>query len=91
MRVLGNLIKVAGYIVFIVSGLWGFFLCLGIISKIYGSWGIVAALCLTPVTFVGTPLYAGFKFGNWFPLFLNYGGSITAIVLTSIGSAISGK
>jgi len=91
MRVLGNLIKVAGSIVFIVSGLWGFFLCLGIISKIYGSWGIVAALCLTPVTFVGTPLYAGFKFGNWFPLFLNYGGSITAIVLTSIGSAISGK
>ncbi len=91
MSVLGNLIKVAGYIVFVFCGLWGFFLCLGIISKIYGSWGIVAALALTPVTFVGTPLYAGVKFGNWFPLFLNYGGSITAIVLTSIGSKIRGK
>jgi hypothetical protein len=91
MSALGNLIRVAGYMVFIVCGLWGFFLCLGIISKIYGSWGIVAALCLTPVTFVGTPLYAGFKWGNWFPLFLNYGGGITAIVLTSIGNTIRGK
>jgi len=91
MRVLGNLIRIAGYMVFIVCGLWGFFLCLGIIFKIYGYWGIVAGLFLTPVTFVGTPLYAGVKWGNWFPLFLNYGGSITAIVLTSIGNSIRGK
>ena len=91
MRVLGNLIRIAGYMVFIVFGLWGFFLCLKIIFKIYGLWGIVAALFLTPVTFVGTPLYAGVKWGNWFPLFLNYGGSIAAIILTSIGHTIRGK
>ena len=91
MNALGGFIKVAGWIVFAVTGLWGFFLCLGIISKAAGFWGLVAALFLGPVTFVAAPLYAGFAWGNWFPLVLNYGGGIAAAVLISIGSALSGE
>jgi hypothetical protein len=67
----------------------GFVLCLGIISKAAGFWGLVAALFLGPITFVAAPLYAGFAWDNWFPLVLNYGGGIAAAVLLGIGSALS--
>ena len=90
MTPLGNLIKVAGWIVFSVTGVWGFFLCLAIISKAAGFWGIVVALVLGPVTFVAAPLYAGFAWGNWFPLLLNYGGGIAGAVLIGIGGTLSG-
>ena len=87
----GKIAYVAGWIVFLVTGFWGFFLCLGIISKAAGLWGIVAALSLLPVTFVAAPLYAGFAWGNWFPLVINYGGGIAATVLIVIGRALEGK
>ena len=90
MTALGNLIKAAGWIVLVVTGLWGFFLCLAIISQAAGFWGIVAALFIGPVTFVAAPLYAGFAWGNWFPLVLNYGGGIAGAILIGLGSAMSG-
>jgi len=89
MNALGGLFKVVGWIVFAVSGLWGFFLCLGIISQVAGFWGIVACLILGPITFVAAPLYVGFAWGNWFPLVLNYGGGLVATVLIGIGSTLS--
>ena len=51
MIILGNIVKVVGWIVLSVAGLWGFFLCLAIISKAAGFWGIVVALSIGPVTF----------------------------------------
>ena len=89
MIILGNIVKVVGWIVLSVAGLWGFFLCLAIISKAAGFWGIVVALSIGPVTFVAAPLYAGFAWGDWFPLVLNYGGVIVAVILISIGEAMS--
>jgi len=89
MNTIGSLFQVAGYIVFAIAGIWGFFLCIGLISDAAGFWGIVAALFLGPVTFVAAPVYAGFSLGDWFPLILNYGGGISAAVLIGIGSAIS--
>lgn len=47
------------------------------------------SLVLTPVTFLAAPLYAGFAWGNWFLLVLNYGGGITAAILIGVGSAIN--
>ena len=90
MAAIGNLLKGAGYIVFIGAGLWGFFLCIGIIAKAAGFWGIVAALFLAPITFLAAPLYAGFVLEDWFPLILNYGGGVLAMALIGTGSAMSG-
>lgn len=90
MSALGNLLKVVGFIVFVVAGLWGLFLCLGIVSKVAGFWGILVALLLTPFTLVATPLYAGFTWGDWFPFTLNYGGAIVSGTLIAIGSAMNG-
>jgi hypothetical protein len=89
MNAIGGFLKIMGYLVFAISGIWGFVLCLGIISKAAGFWGLVAALFLGPITFVAAPLYAGFAWDNWFPLVLNYGGGIAAAVLLGIGSALS--
>ena len=86
---LGRALKITGGIVFLISGLWGLFLCLGIISKVAGFWGIVGALVLGPITLVAAPLYAGFAWGNWFPLILNYGGAISAAILFGIGMTLS--
>ncbi|MES1929033.1 hypothetical protein SADO_07252 [Salinisphaera dokdonensis CL-ES53] len=91
MQAIGGVIKAVGFAVFAISGLWGFFLCLGIISDVAGFWGLVVSLFITPVTFLAAPLYAGFAWDNWFPLILNYGGGIAATVLVGIGSSISGE
>ena len=91
MLALGGLLIVLGWIVFIVSGFWGFFLCLAVVSKVTGFWGLVAALFLIPVTFAAAPLYAGFAWGDWFPFVMSYGGSIAAFILIGIGGAMSGK
>lgn len=88
MNALGGLLKGGGFILLLITGLWGFFLCLGIISKAAGFWGVVASLVLGPVTYVAAPLYAGFAWGDWFPLALNYGGGIGSMVLIGLGSAL---
>ena len=90
MKILGVSLKVLGMLVWIVVGLWGLFICLGIISHAAGFWGVVAAIFLAPITFLAAPLYAGFEQNNWFPLILNYGGGLVAIVLIGIGSLLSG-
>lgn len=89
MNAIGSILKNTGMVVWVVAGIWGFFLCLGIISDVAGFWGIIAGLFLGPITFVAAPLYAGFEQGNWFPLILNYGGGMVAMVLFGIGSMIS--
>lgn len=89
MNTIGSMIKLAGWLVFAITGLWGFFLCLAIISKAAGFWGIVGALFLGPVTFAAAPLYAGFAWDNWFPAVLNYGGGASAWIMIGVGSALS--
>jgi len=89
MKAVGSLLKGVGMVVWFIAGIWGFFLCLGIISHAAGFWGIVAGLFIAPLTFVAAPLYAGFEHGDWFPLILNYGGSVAGLVLMGIGGAMS--
>ena len=89
MNALGGLMIAAGYVVMVVAGLWGMFLCLGIISDAVGFFGLVVSLMIAPITFFAAPFYAGFEHGNWFPLMLNYGGMITTMILIGVGSALS--
>jgi hypothetical protein len=88
IRVLGNIFEFSAFGVFAIAGIWGYFLCLWIITTATGFWGLVASLFLTPITFFAAPFYAGFAWGNWFPLSLEYGGGITAAILFGIGKAI---
>jgi hypothetical protein len=79
---------VPAVLIFAVCGLWGFVLCLKIVTDHLGFIGGVIAFALAPVAFAFAPWYAGIADGNWFPLLLNYGGSISAGILYAIGGAI---
>jgi len=85
---MGAIFKIPAGIIYIVGGIWGFFICLGIISDALGFIGSLLAFFLLPITVYLAPWYAAFAQGNWFPLMLVYGSGIAAMVLYAIGSAI---
>ena len=88
---MGALFKIPGYIVYVVTGLWGFFISLGIVADHWGFAGAVIAFFVAPVTLALAPWYEALANSNWFPLLLVYGGGISASVLMAIGSAIDGE
>lgn len=90
MNSLGASFKLFGWAAIVLGGLWGFVLCLAIISKFVGFWGAVAAIVIGPITVLAGPVYAGFEWHNWFPLALNYGGGLAGMVFVGIGSWLSG-
>jgi hypothetical protein len=86
---LGSILKVLGYIIFAIFGLWSFIIDLTIVYQAAGFWGFVIAFVLFPITFAVAPWYALIIQGNWFPLVIGYGGGIVAVILFYIGSAIA--
>ena len=88
MDAFGRVLKGAGALVLIIIGIWGLVLSLDIITDVIGFWGMVAAVLLAPITFFAVPLYAGIEMGIWFPVLLNYGGSLLAVILMGVGNAL---
>ena len=87
---MGAIFKIPAFIICLVAGLWGFFLCLGIVVQNLGFIGGAIAFVLFPVTLVFAPWYEALAHSSWFPLLLVYGGGIGASILYSIGSSIDG-
>ncbi len=87
-RRMGTIFKVPAVVIYIVAGLWGFFVSLGIVTDALGFIGGVIAFALFPVALAFAPWYAALAHENWFPLLLVYGGGIVASVLYAIGAAI---
>ena len=85
---MGALFKVPAFILYIVGGIWGLIICLGIVSSKFGFIGVLVAFFLLPITVYLAPWYAGFAQGNWFPVMLIYGTGIGAAVLYGIGALI---
>lgn len=79
-----SLLFAAGWIVYAVTEIWAFVLCLGVIAAASGFWGTAAAV-------VGAPVYAGLAFGSWFPLLLKVGGSVALPVLLYMSSALASE
>ncbi|MCL4184024.1 MAG: hypothetical protein KJ011_11310 [Burkholderiaceae bacterium] len=91
MDVLKSLSRLTAVGVLVVGGVWGFLLSLGLVSEAAGSWAVVVAVILAPFTVATVPFYAGFAWGEWAPLALNYGGGIAAALLLYLGAALEGK
>jgi hypothetical protein len=89
-NVLGSILKVLGYIVAAIFGLWSFIIDLTIVNQMTGTWGFIIAFILFPITFLAAPWYALVARGNWFPLVIGYGGGIISVILYGIGTAIAG-
>jgi hypothetical protein len=84
----GKAVNGAGAVLFVVTGIWGLVLSLDIITDVIGFWGMLVAIILAPITFFAVPLYAGIALGIWFPVLLNYGGGLLAILLMAVGSRL---
>jgi len=87
---MGAILKIPGYIVYLVAGLWGFFISLGIVVDHLGFIGGAIAFFLAPMTLAFAPWYEAIANSNWFLIILVYGGGIGATILVAIGSAIDG-
>jgi len=85
---MGTIIKITGYLVYLIAGGWGMFICLTIISQELGFIGGCIAFMFFPVALAFAPWYAVMKYGYWFPVFLIYGGGLAGTILYGIGSLI---
>lgn len=88
---MGVIFKVPAIIIYLVGGLWGFFISLAIVTDNLGFVGGAISFFLAPFTLAFAPWYAAIADNNWFPVGLVYGGGIVAAVLHMIGSAIDGE
>ncbi len=84
---MGALFKVPGFIIYFLGGLWGLFICLGLVHAKLGVIGVIVGLFLFPFVVYLAPWYAGLVDSNWLPVMVVYGSGISAIVLIAIGSA----
>ena len=88
MAAFGKVVNGVGAVVFVVTGIWGLVLALDIITDVIGFWGMIVAIILAPITFFAVPIYAGITLGIWFPVLLNYGGCLLAVLLMAVGSRL---
>jgi hypothetical protein len=87
---MGLIFKIPGMIIYIIAGLWGLILCLGIISDNLGYIAGAIALLLLPATLTLAPWYEALANANWYPLVVVYGGGLTGSILFALGTAIDG-
>ncbi len=85
---MGLIFKIPAFLIYSVAGIWGFFICLGIVVDQLGFIGGAVAFVIFPVTLTFAPVYAALADSHWFPLILIYGGGVGASVLYAIGAAI---
>ena len=88
---MGIVLKAPGFLIWFVCGIWGAFICFGIVQDALGTIVAVFGLFVFPALFSLAPIYAGIGLGDWFPLMLVYGGGIAGMVLFGIGAAIDGE
>jgi len=77
-RSVARSLNVAGIILLLGVGFWGFVVSEGIVNKVAGFWGVVIGLTVAPVTLAAAPWYALVAWGSWSPLLISYGGTIAA-------------
>ena len=85
---MGMIFKAPGFIIYLVCGFWGLFICFGIVQKVLGTALAVISVFLAPFLLTLAPWFQALAYGDWFPLGLVYGGGVIGTILIGIGSAI---
>ncbi len=83
---MGAIFKVPAGIIYILGGIWGLLICLGIIYDAFGIVGAIIAFFVLPFTLYLAPWYAAFADGNWLPVMVIYGTTVIAGALFFIGA-----
>ena len=84
----GGTLRVLGYAVWAIAGVWAFILEIAIVYALWGFGGVVFGFIMLPVVFIAAPWYAGVALGNWLPLLLGYGGVIVGGILCRIADTL---
>jgi hypothetical protein len=87
---IGSALRYVAYTLYGLLGLVGFIMCCGIVAKAWGLLATFAAVFFCPVTFLAVPLYAGFAQGNWWPLIVNYGGTVVCALIYGVALLLGG-
>ena len=85
---MGAMFKVPAIIIYVLGGIWGLFITLGVIYHAFGFFFTLVAFLIFPIALYVAPLYAGFVDENWFPAIVCYGSGVLAIALYLVGSLI---
>lgn len=88
---MGIIFKGPGVLIYIVAGIWGLFICFGIVQSALGTVVAFLSLVVAPFLLGLAPWYAGIAKGDWFPVLLVYGGGILGSILFAIGNAIDDR
>ena len=89
MNTFGEGLKALALVIVAGSGLWSLFLCLKVFPSVDSSAPMLIGLLFEPMAFDAASLYAGISYGEWLPLYINYGGSLLGVALLGIGHALS--
>ncbi|MDD5360460.1 MAG: hypothetical protein PHI79_07335 [Sulfurovaceae bacterium] len=78
-------------IVWVVGGLFGFILSLGIVKANLGIVATVIAFFIAPITFTFAPWYEVYAHSNWQVIIINYGSAILGGIFAVISNAMEDR
>jgi len=91
VNLIGNILKIIGFIVYFLASLVGFVLCLKLLFNVVGLfWTIIFGIFI-PITYFVVPWYSFFELGDATLLVINYGGWILATIIYFLGAWFSGE
>lgn len=82
---MGNRLKVFGYVLWTLFGIWGFIIEISILNSVLGFWGVILCFLFLPVALVAVPWYALVALKILYPLLIVYGGTLLSLIII-IGS-----
>ncbi len=89
MRTTGKILDIGGTTCLLVTSLLAFAICLEIVYRMAGFWGVVIGFAIAPVTFLALPWYALFVYGELDALLLGYGGLVIFLPMKFLGQVLS--
>lgn len=85
---MGLIFKILAFVIYLIAGLWGLFVSLGIVVDHLGPVIGAIAVILAPVTLALIPWYEAIANSEWLLVIIVYGGGIGGSILYFIGSAL---
>jgi hypothetical protein len=80
-----------GVIIYIITALWGLFICFDIVKNVFGGMFAFLSLIFFPFILTLAPWYALFADHNVLPIIVVYGGMILGTLCFIIGTRITNK
>lgn len=88
---IGDLLIATSRVIWIIAAVWSFLLNLVIVYNVGGLSFAILSVIIAPIFIVLAPFYAGFVWGNWFPLIIGVGGILASRAVAILGVLLVGN